>query len=249
MAKLDGKVAVITGGNSGIGLATAKLFYEEGATVVITGRSQEKVDAAVQEIGPNAVGIVSDAGNLQDISALFSDLKQRYGQIDVLFANAGIGKFAPIEMTEESFFDEIMNINFKGVYFAIQQALPLLKDGSSIVINTSVVNVKGMPNASVYSASKAALRSLVRTLATELAARQIRVNAVSPGPIETPIYDKLGLPKEQIDGFATELQKQIVLGRFGKSEEVAKAALFLASDDSSFIDGEEIAVDGGFAQV
>ena len=249
MSNFTNKVAVITGGNSGIGLATAQALVTEGAKVVISGRNAETLNAAAQELGENAIAQQGDVSNLSDLDTLFQTVKERFGKIDILFVNAGIAKFAPVDQTEEALYDQIMDINVKGAYYTIQKALPLMGEGSAIVVNTSVVNVKGLAGATVYSASKAALRSLVRTLATELSDRSIRANAVSPGPIATPIYDRLEMPQDAIAEFGQSLQAQVPLKRFGKAEEVAKAVVFLASEGASYIQGTELAVDGGFAQV
>jgi NAD(P)-dependent dehydrogenase (short-subunit alcohol dehydrogenase family) len=245
MGKLEGKVAVVTGGNSGIGLATAKEFRREGARVVITGRDARTLGEAAREIGGDVLALRSDSSSLKDIDELFTAVKERFGRVDVLFVNAGVGKFASLEETGEELFDQIMDINFKGAFFTIKRALPLLNDGASVVLNTSVVAHVGFPNASVYSASKAALLSLVRTLSADLVGRGIRVNAVSPGPIETPIFGKMGLPPEAIDEMTRGFSEHVPLKRLGRPEEVAKAVLFLASSDSSFLVGTEIVADGG----
>lgn len=239
--KLEGKVAVVTGGNSGIGLATAKEFAREGARVVITGRDAATLAEAAREIGGAVLALRSDASSLADIDELFDAVRERHGRVDVLFVNAGIAEFASLEETTEEFFDRMMDINFKGAYFTIKKALPLLAEGASVVLNTSVVAHVGFPNSSVYSASKAALLSLVRTLSSDLSARRIRVNAVSPGPIETPIFGRNGLPEEAKQGFS----EQVPLKRMGRPEEIAKTVLFLASSDSSFLVGTEIVADGG----
>ena len=239
--KLEGKVAVVTGGNSGIGLATAKEFAREGARVVITGRDARTLDEAAREIGGGVLALRSDALSLADTDALFAAVKQRFGRIDVLFVNAGVAQFAPLEETTEELFDHVMDINFKGAYFTVKKALPLLADGASVILNASVVAHVGFPNSSVYSASKAALLSLVRTLSADLAGRRIRVNAVSPGPVETPIFGRMGLPEEAKQGFG----EQVPLKRLGRPEEIAKAVLFLAGPDSSFLLGTEIIADGG----
>src|SRR5438046_3061755 len=240
MGKLEGKVAVITGGNSGIGLATAKEFNEEGAQVIITGRDQETLDAASREIGGNVVALRSDTSHLTEIDRLFAAIKEKSGHIDVLFVNAGIGRFAPVDKVTEEFFDSIMDTNFKGAYFTIQKALPLLSDNASIILNTSVSANIGMPNTSVYAASKAALMTLARTLSSELVGRGIRVNAISPGPVTTPILGRMGLPPEIIAEAAQNMEAQVPMKRFGRPEEIAKTVLFLASDDSSFLLGTEI---------
>jgi len=249
MGKLEGKVAVITGGNSGIGLATAKEFKEQGAQVVITGRDQQTLDQAKREIGGDVVAVRSDTSSLTEIDKLFDAVKEKFGKIDVLFVNAGIGKFAPVaDVTEESF-DSIMDINFKGAYFTIQKALPLLNDNGSIVLNASIVAHIGMPNSSVYAASKAALITLARTLSSELVGRRIRVNVVSPGPVATPILGRMGMPPEILEETAKSLQAQVPMKRLGRPEEIAKTVLFLASEDSSFLLGTEIVADGGMSQL
>ncbi len=249
MGKLEGKVAVITGGNSGIGLATAKEFKEQGARVVITGRDQKTLDEAKREIGDDVLAVQSDTSSLTAIDKLFAAVKDKFGKIDVLFVNAGIGKFVPVAEVTEELFDSIMDINFKGAYFTIQKALPFLNDNASIVLNTSIVAHIGMPNSSVYAASKAALITLVRTLSAELVGRGIRVNAVSPGPIATPILNRLGLPPEALEETKNSLEGQVPMKRFGLPEEIAKTVLFLASTDSSFLLGTEIIADGGMSQL
>jgi len=249
MRKLEGKVAVITGGNSGIGLATAKEFKEQGARVVITGRDQQTLDEAKRDIGGDVLAVRSDTSSLTDIDKLLAAVKEKFGKIDVLFVNAGIAKFVPVAEVTEELFDSIMDINFKGAYFTIQKALPFLNDNASIVLNTSIVAHIGMPNSSVYAASKAALLTLVRTLSAELVGRGIRVNAVSPGPIATPILNRLGLPPEAIAETKNGLEGQVPMKRFGRPEEIAKTVLFLASTDSSFLLGTEIIADGGTSQL
>jgi NAD(P)-dependent dehydrogenase (short-subunit alcohol dehydrogenase family) len=249
MSKLNGKIAVVTGGSSGIGLATAQTFIREGAKVVITGRKQETIDQALAILGENAVGVRGDVSNLADLDGLFATVKEKFGAIDVLFVNAGVAFFAPLEASSEEFYDQIMNVNVKGAYFTVQKALPLLREGASVILTTSVVNQLGMENASVYSATKAALRSLARTLSAELVGRGIRVNAVSPGPIETPIFSKTGMPQEALAEFGSYVVEQVPMKRMGKADEVANAVLFLASADSSFILGEEIVVGGGMSQI
>lgn len=249
MKKFEEKVAVITGGSSGIGLATAKEFKEQGARVVISGRDKKTLDDAVQTIGGDVLAVQSDVSNLSDIGILFSKTKDKFGKIDALFVNAGIAKFAPLEATSESLFDEVININLKGVYFTIQKALPFLNDNASIILNTSFLDELGFAGTSVYSASKAAVRSLAKTLSAELISRGIRVNAVSPGAISTPIYGKLGLPKEAVEAMAQNILEQVPMKRFGTPEEIAKAVVFLASSDSSYVLGAEISVDGGMTQL
>lgn len=245
MGKLKGKVAIVTGGNSGIGLATAKEFAREGAQVVITGRDTRTLAEAAREIGGDVLALRSDSSSLAEIDELFAAVKERYGRVDVLFVNAGVGKFASVEETDEALFDQVMDTNFKGAYFTVKKALPLLVEGASVILNTSVVAHVGFPQSSVYTASKAALLSLVRTLSADLVERGIRVNAVSPGPVETPIFGKMGLPVEAIDETKRGFSEQVPLKRFGRPEEIAKAVLFLASTDSSFLVGTEIIADGG----
>lgn len=247
MKKLANKVALITGGSSGIGLATAKVFAEEGAEVIITGRNQESLDKAVGELEHRVTGMISDTAQLADIEKLAAELRSQGKQVDVLFLNAGIAKLAPIEQTDEALYDETFNINVKGLYFTIKHLLPLMGEGTSIVINASINAYIGMPNSSVYAASKAAVISLARTLSGELVGRGIRVNAISPGPINTPIFGKMGMSPEQLEATATSIQQQVPMGRFGQPEEIAKAALFLASDDSSFVIGAELVADGGMS--
>jgi NAD(P)-dependent dehydrogenase (short-subunit alcohol dehydrogenase family) len=249
MKTLEGKVALITGGSSGIGLATARLFQESGAKVAISGRNQQTLDHAAKELSAGVLAVCSDVSKLSDLDKLFDVVTKRLGQIDVLFANAGVAKFAPASDVSEPVYDEIFDINVKGVFFTIQKAIPFLNDNASIILNTSVVNQAGLPNTSVYAASKAAVRSFARGIAAELAGRGIRVNVVSPGPISTPIYGKLGLPKEAVDAFAANILSQVPLRRFGQPEEVAHSALFLASSASSYITGVELNVDGGLGQV
>jgi NAD(P)-dependent dehydrogenase (short-subunit alcohol dehydrogenase family) len=249
MKRLEGKVAVVTGGNSGIGLATAKRLQEEGARVAISGRSKKTLDEAVKAIGNGVVAVQSDVAKLTDVDKLFGEVSQKLGKIDVLFVNAGVAKFAPLAETSEGGYDEVFDINIKGAYFTIQKALPFLNDGASIILNTSVVDSKGFAGASAYSATKAALRSLARTAAAELVGRGIRVNAVAPGPIVTPIIERTGLPKEAIDQFAKETVAKVPMKRFGQPEEVAGVVAFLASQDASYITGVEINVDGGLGQI
>lgn len=249
MKKLQDKVAVITGATSGMGLDTAKLFLAQGAKVVLTGRSQEKLDALQNELEGDFLLVKADAASIADSKNLIAETVAKFGKIDILFLNAGIFKAAPTGHITEDFFDEIYNINVKGPVFTVNEAVSQINPGGNIIFNTSVTNVKGMPGASVYGSSKAALRSIVRTLSAELAPQNIRVNAVSPGPIETPIWTKTNLTEEEIGGFAEGVSGQVPLGRFGKGSEVAQTVLFLASDDSSFITGSEIPVDGGMAQV
>ena len=249
MQQLENKIALVTGGTSGIGLATAKRYIDEGATVVITGRSQETLDGALAELGEKAVGIRGDVSNAEDRAALIDAIAERFGRIDVLFANAGVFALSPFEEQDQAGLEQMFAINFGGVYFVIQKALPLLSEGSAVIVNTSVAGTIGFEGASVYSATKAALRSLVRTLAAELAPRGIRVNAVSPGPIETPLFGKIGLEQGEIDEMAATLVENVPLSRFGRPEEIAGAALFLATADGGFVNGAELTVDGGMTQV
>lgn len=249
MGKLDGKVAVVTGGSTGIGLATAKRFVDEGAYVFITGRRQPELDAAVASIGRNVTAVRSDVSNLEDLDRLYATVRDQKGRIDVLFANAGGGEFAPLGAITEAHFDKTFNINVKGLLFTVQKALPLLPDGASVILNASIVSIKGMAAFSVYSATKAAVRSFARSWTVDLKERKIRVNVVSPGPIETPAIDGLAQDAEQAKQIKAGLASQVPLGRMGDPDEIAKAAVFLASDDSSFVAGIELFVDGGMAQI
>ena len=247
--KLENKVTVITGGNSGIGLATAKLLHKEGAKVVITGRRLNVVEAAAKEIGDGAVGITTDTSNMTDIDNLYQEIEKLHGKIDVLFLNAGVATFSPVEYVTEEMFDNQFNINVKGLYFNVQRALPLMKSGGSIILTTSAADQTGSPNTSVYAASKAAVRSLARTLSGELLERGIRVNSVAPGPIDTPIFDKLGMPEEMLDQAKEQFTGMVPMKRFGTPEELATGVLFLASDDSSFVAGIDLPVDGGLVSI
>jgi len=247
--RLDGKVAVVTGGNSGIGLETARRFVAEGADVFITGRRKDALDEAVRSIGKCVTGVQGDVSNLADLDRLYATVKQKAGRIDVLFANAGLGQFVPFDHVSESSFDLQFDVNVKGLFFTVQKALPLLVDGGTIILNSSIAGVKGLGPASAYNATKAAVRSFARSWTNELKDRRIRINTLSPGPIETPIFGKLGLTEEQIAGFATDIVGRVPLGRVGTADEIAKAAVFLASDDSSFVTGIDLQVDGGLAQV
>jgi NAD(P)-dependent dehydrogenase (short-subunit alcohol dehydrogenase family) len=249
MARLAGKKALITGGTTGIGFATAKRFLEEGAQVAISGQNQERLQEALSKLGNNAIGILADLSLTSNVQTMIDQVKRDFGSLDILVANAGIVKPAPVNAVDESHINEQFDINFKGVFFTVQKALPILNNPASIVLNTSCLDEMGMPGMSIYSASKAAVRSLARSFSAELVGQGIRVNAVSPGPIETPIYSKLGMPAEAVQSMAAGLIGQIPMGRFGQADEVAKAVLFLASDDSSFMLGEEIVVDGGWSKV
>lgn len=245
MSTLKNKVAVITGGNSGIGFATAKELLERGAKVVITGRRQPAIDEAVKNLGPNVTGVLADTADLSHTDALVEKVKGLYGKVDILFINAGIGSFFPLEFASEAQFDNIMDINFKGAYFTLTKFLPLLNEGSSVILLSSISATTGMQNSSVYSASKAALNSLVRVASAELAPRKIRVNSVSPGPIDTPIMDKAGFDEASREGFIGAITASVPLKRFGASSEVAKLVAFLASEDANFITGSDYIVDGG----
>lgn len=249
MGKLDGKIAVITGGSSGIGFATAQRFVAEGAYVFLTGRRQSELDAAVARLEGNATGIQGDVSSQADIDRLYAAVKQEKGHVDIVFANAGIAGLAPLGSIAESQIDAIFNVNVKGLIFTVQSALPLLRPGSSIILNASIVASKGFAGWSVYSATKAAVRSFARTWSADLKGRGIRVNAVSPGVVPTPGYQTLGLPDEQIKAFEAHSASITPLERTGTVDEVAKAVSFLASDDSSFITGIELFVDGGIAQI
>ena len=247
--KLEGKVALITGGNSGIGLATAKQFVNEGAYVFITGRREAELAAAKKQIGKNATAIQGDVSNLADLDRLFAQIKKEKGKIDIVFANAGIARYAPLGTITEDFFNSIFDINVKGVLFTVQKSLSLLRDGGSIILNASIVASKGLSSNSVYSATKAAVRSFARTWTTDLKNRRIRVNAISPGPIDTPGLSELLASSETGEQRKKMISTTVPLGRFGRPEEIAKAVVFLASDDASYITGIELFVDGGFAQV
>jgi len=242
-------VAVVTGGNSGIGLATAKRLQQEGARVAISGRSRKTLDEAVRTIGNGVLAIQADVAKMAELDKLYAEVSQKLGKIDVLFVNAGVAKLAPLAETSESLYDEQFDINIKGAYFTIQKALPLLNDGASIILNTSVADSQGNVGTSAYSATKAALRSLARTAAAELVGRGIRVNAVAPGPIVTPIFGRTGLPQETVDEWAKAIVERVPMKRFGQPEEVAATVAFLASQDASYITGVEINVDGGLGQI
>ena len=249
MNKLEGKVAVITGGNSGIGLATAKRFVAEGAHVFVTGRRQNELNTAVKDIGKNVTDVQGDVSNLADLDRLYSIVKQQKGHIDILFANAGLGEFATLGEISEGHFDKTFSVNVKGLLFTVQKAVPLFKDGGSIVLNSSIAASKGVEGFSVYSASKAAVRSFARTWTVDLRQRKIRVNAISPGPIDTQALSDLMQNEEQSRQLKKDLVSNVPLRRMGTPDEVAKVALFLASDDSSFVTGIELFVDGGMAQI
>jgi NAD(P)-dependent dehydrogenase (short-subunit alcohol dehydrogenase family) len=249
MGKLEGKIALVTGGNSGIGLATAKQFVNEGAYVFITGRRDAELAAAVKEIGRNVSAVRGDVSKLSDLDSLFAQIKREKGKLDVVFANAGVAKYAPLGKISEEFYDSIFDINVKGLLFTVQKALALMSDGGSIILNASIVASKGFSANSVYSATKAAVRSFARTWTTDLKDRRIRVNAVSPGSIDTPGLNDLLASSETGQQRLKMISNSVPLGRLGKPDEIAKAVVFLASDDSSYIAGTELFVDGGFAQV
>ncbi len=249
MSKLQHKIAVVTGGTSGIGLATAQRFIADGAQVVVTGRNQRTLDAAVADLGDRATGIHGDVANLEDLDRLFAQVEEQFGRVDVLFANAGIAPLGPFETVTEEQFDSLFNINVRGLFFTVQKALPLLPDGASVILNASVVAQSGLPNTSTYSATKAAVRSLGRALAAELSPRGIRVNVVCPGLVETPLWGKVGLSQHDIDAFGARVVQQTPLGRPGKPEEIAATAAFLASDDASYFTGADLVADGGLIQV
>ncbi len=249
MQKLNNKLTVVTGGSSGIGLATARRFIAEGAEVVITGRNQEALDRAVNDLGEWAYGIQGDVSNLDELDRLFSEIREKFGRVDVLFANAGIAPLAPFDAVTEAQFDRLFNVNVRGLFFTVQKALPLLSEGASVILNASVVAQSGLPNTSVYSATKAAVRSLGRTLAAELAPRGIRVNVISPGLIETPFWEKVGLSPDSVEAFGAQVVQRTPLRRAGEPEEIAATAAFLASDDSSFFTGADLVADGGMVQV
>jgi NAD(P)-dependent dehydrogenase (short-subunit alcohol dehydrogenase family) len=249
MGKLDGKIALVTGGNSGIGLATAKQFVREGAYVFITGRRDAELAAAVKQIGGNVTGVQGDVSNVADLDRLFAQIKREKGKLDIVFANAGVARYAALGAISEEFFDSIFDTNVKGVLFTVQKALPLLPDGASIILNASIVGSKGLATNSVYSATKAAVRSFARTWTTDLKERRIRVNAVSPGSIDTPASRDLLASSEVGEKRKKMIAESVPLGRFGTPDETAKAVMFLASDDSSYVTGTELFVDGGFAQV
>jgi len=249
MKRFEGKTAVVTGGNSGIGLASAQRLKEEGARVAIVGRSQRTLDEAVRGLGQESLAIQADVAKLEDLDRVYREVAQRWGKIDVLFVNAGVAKFSPLNETTEALYDESFDVNTKGAFFTIQKALPYLNDGASIILNTSVADQKGMPNTSAYSATKAALRAFARTASAELVGRRIRVNAIAPGPILTPILERNGASQEAADALAKQLAEMVPMKRLGRPEEVAAAVAFLASSDASYITGVELNVDGGLGQL
>lgn len=249
MKRLEGKIAVVTGGNSGIGLATARRFHDEGARVAISGRNRQTLDEAVKLLGKDTLAIQADASNLAETEQFFSTVEKKLGKIDILFINAGVARFVPLDAVSEEHYDELFDINAKGAYFTLRKALPHLNDGASIILNSSVVSHQGLAHGSVYAATKAALRSFTRSAAAELVSRNIRVNAVAPGPIETPIFGRTGLPQEALDDFARNILATVPMKRLGQPEEVASTVAFLASQDASYITGVEIDVDGGKGQI
>jgi NAD(P)-dependent dehydrogenase (short-subunit alcohol dehydrogenase family) len=246
--KLQNKIAVITGGNSGIGLATAHEFKAQGARVIIIGRKPDAVAAAAREVGGDTLGLVADVSRVADIEKAFAKIREQVGRVDILFANAGIAKFAPLTDSTETLYDEMFDANVKGAYFTVKHALPLLTDGAAVVFTSSTVAHFGMPGASIYAAGKAALNNLAKTLAIELASRKIRVNVVSPGPIATPIFGKMGLTEEAQKEVGGAILAQVPLARFGEASEIAKAVAYLVSPDATFVTGTELLVDGGMAQ-
>lgn len=254
MSKLDSniledKVAVVTGGNSGIGLATAQRFAAEGAKVVIFGRDAKSLDSAVASIGDAAIGVQGDVTQMADLDRLYQRVEAEHGRIDTLFVNAGVAQIRPLEEVDEEHFDLLFDINVKGAFFTVQKALPLLSEGASIVLNASIASHTGNPAFSVYSATKAAVRSLARTLSADLLERRIRVNSISPGPIATPIFGRIGVPEEAQDDMARTFTEQVPMKRFGNPEEIASAAVFLASAESSYVLGHDLVVDGGMTQL
>ncbi len=249
MKKLENKVAVITGANSGIGLATAKLYLKEGAKVVLSGRRQEALDEVASELEGNFITVKADVSIAEDNKRLIEETVNTYGKIDILFLNAGVAPVTPTHEISEDHYDEVFNINVKGPIIATKEALPHISDGGTILFTNSIVHQKGFDGLGIYSASKGALRAYQRVLTSEVKSRGIRVNSIAPGPIDTPIYDKMGLPQDVVEEMSKGFAQQIPLGRFGTSEEIAKSALFLASEDASFINGVELEVDGGLSQV
>lgn len=247
--RLSGKIALITGGTTGIGFATAQLFKNEGARVIVTGHNPKTVEDAQKALGPNALVVASDASSLADADALMEIISEKFGRLDILFANAGTVQFAPVEQVDERFFDRQFDLNVKGLFFTVKKSLKLLSDGGAVLLNASVASCKGFAGASIYSATKAAVRSFGRTLAAELAPRRIRVVTISPGPIATALFSKLEMPKEAVDAIAAGWVEGVALKRIGRPEEIANLALFLASDEASFITGTEVFADGGLAEL
>lgn len=249
MTKLVGKNAIVTGGNSGIGLATAKAFVDEGAKVLIVGRNKNALDRARETLGENAEAFAADVSKESDLAALAAFAEQRLGKLDVVFANAGVAEFKPVQMADAAHFDKIFNTNVRGAFFTVKVLEPLLNEGASIILTTSSSNTLGLPGSSVYAASKAALRSFARTMSSEFAPRNIRVNAISPGPIETPIYDHMGMSEDEQDETARSLLTRVPAGRMGLPAEIAKSVVFLASNDSNYMAGAELVIDGGMSQI
>lgn len=247
--RLQGKNAVVTGGNSGIGLATARLFKQEGANVAISGRRKEALDAAASEIGEGTLAIQGDMSKVEDIERMFAEASAKFGKVDIVVANAGMGVLIPAEAMTEEQFDQQTNVNFKGVFFTVQKAVPHLNNPASVVLVSSAVHSKGMPNFAAYAATKAAVRSLARGLSVDLQPKGIRVNSLSPGAIETPIFGKLGLSEQQQKEMGEGITSGVLMGRMGNPEEMAKAALFLSTDDSSYMVGADLMADGGFGQI
>ena len=249
MARLSNKTSVITGATTGIGLETAKKFVAEGARVIITGQNEERLQAAAQTLGANVIPVRADVRSLSDLDALADKVKAEFGSLDILFANAGVGLFAPLNTIDEAFYDKQFDINVKGVFFTVQKLAPLLQEGASVILNASAVHEKGMATGSVYFATKAAVRSLARSLAAELGIRKIRVNSLSPGIVLTNFQDKMGITQAQLDGFVNSITQVAPLGRVGQQQEIASAAAFLASDESSYMTAADLVVDGGFMNV
>lgn len=249
MGKLQGKIALVTGGNSGIGLATAKLFREEGAKVVITASSASTYDKAKKELGEYFDVVQTDVSKSADLDRLFATIKSTHGALDILVANAGIAQFLPTGNIDEEIYERTMGINVRGLYFTVAKAIPLLRDGSSVILTGSSISIKGMPGASIYAASKAAVRSFARTWSTEIPPHKTRFNVLAPGPTATPIFAKAGFTKEQAAGFESQILSTVPAGRMAQPEEIARAALFLASADSSYVVGTELFVDGGISQI
>lgn len=245
MGQLDNKIVVITGGNSGIGFATAKLFIEEGAKVIITGRNKAKIDLAVRELGNDTIGLIGDLIDVSEIEEMVDQIGQHVDKVDVLFLNAGVALYAPINQITEEFYDKLFDTNVKGLFFMIKHLLPRLGQGSSVILNSSINSFMARPTSSVYAATKAAVSSLTRTLSGELIERGIRLNTVIPGPTQTPIFGKMGLPSDQINQLAKNIKKTVPMDRFGRPEEIAQAALYFASERSAFTVGAELVVDGG----